>query len=93
MLPFLLFAASVDKSPRTKKPLLRNHLTVLQKHFLLWGLTILVCVRIVRIFRCYGSRLTKRSNFLFFKKQITDKCECLMVSHCDKNRQEGLMMI
>ena len=31
--------------------------------------------------------------FCSLKKQITDKCECLMVSHCDKNRQEGLMMI
>ena len=25
--------------------------------------------------------------FCSLKKQITDKCECLMVSHCDKNKQ------
>ena len=55
------------------------------KYFQVQRLTVLVKVRIVRIFRCYGS-----TNFEFFKKQITDKCECLMVSHCDKNKQEKI---
>ena len=38
--------------------------------------------------RIKKQKLSKRKQNKLFKKQITDKCECLMVSHCDKNRQE-----